>query len=114
MSSLPASALPEVRGLAFFGFPLHPAKRPSIERAQHLSDVHVPMLFVQGTRDELAELALLQPLVERLGAKASLHLLADADHSFHVPARTGRKDTDVRREAVAAMAAWIERVVGSS
>lgn len=108
------SALPEVRGLAFFGFPLHPAKRPSIERAQHLSDVHVPMLFVQGTRDELAELALLQPLVERLGAKASLHLLADADHSFHVPARTGRKDADVRREAVAAMAAWIERVVGSS
>ena len=108
------SALPEVRGLAFFGFPLHPAKRPSIERAQHLSDVHVPMLFVQGTRDALAELALLQPLVERLGAKASLHLLADADHSFHVPARTGRKDADVRREAVAAMAAWIERVVGSS
>ena len=108
------SALPEVRGLAFFGFPLHPAKRPSIERAQHLSDVHVPMLFVQGTRDALAELALLQPLVERLGAKASLHLLTDADHSFHVPARTGRKDTDVRREAVAAMAAWIERVVGSS
>ncbi|MET0987208.1 MAG: alpha/beta family hydrolase [Steroidobacteraceae bacterium] len=107
------SALPAVRGLAFFGFPLHPAKRPSIERAQHLSNVHVPMLFVQGTRDELAELPLLQPLVERLSAQASLYLVADADHSFHVPARSGRKDADVRREAVAAMATWIERVVRS-
>ena len=107
------SALPDVRGLAFLGFPLHPAKRPSLERAQHLADVHVPLLFVQGTRDELAELDLLQPLVQKLGGHASLHLLIDADHSFHVPARSGRKDADVRREAVAAMVAWIGRITAA-
>jgi predicted alpha/beta-hydrolase family hydrolase len=102
-----ASPMPGVRGLVFLGFPLHPAGEPSDERAAHLSAVQVPMLFLQGTRDELAELSLLQPLVTRLGARASLHALADADHSFHVPAKSGRKDPQVLAEALDAFAAWI-------
>jgi predicted alpha/beta-hydrolase family hydrolase len=101
-----ASPLPGVRGLAFLGFPLHPAGRPSDQRGAHLSDVNVPMLFLQGTRDALADLALLRPLVERLGARASLRLFDEADHSFHVPARTGRKDAAVRAEMLDALAAW--------
>ena len=101
-----ASPLPGVRGLAFLGFPLHPAGRPSDERAAHLFDVQVPMLFLQGTRDALADLALLQPLTERLGTRASLELLQEADHSFHVPARTGRKDADMRGEMLDRLAAW--------
>jgi predicted alpha/beta-hydrolase family hydrolase len=96
-----------VRGLAFVGFPLHPAGKPSDQRAEHLYEVHVPMLFLQGTRDALADLALLAPLAERLGERATLRLLQDADHSFHVPARTGRKDADVRHEMLDAFAAWI-------
>jgi predicted alpha/beta-hydrolase family hydrolase len=99
--------LPGVSGLAFFAFPLHPAGRPSQERAEHLSDVSIPMLFLQGTRDELATLELLQPVVQRLGARATLKLLQDADHSFHVRASSGRRDPDVRQEAVLAMADWI-------
>jgi uncharacterized protein len=105
------SPLPGVRALVFLAFPLHPAKRPADERAAHLFDVKVPMLFIQGTRDELAELPLLQALTEKLGARATLHLLDQADHSFHVPARTGRKDAQVRSEALSAMAAWAEAVV---
>ena len=101
-----ASPLPGVRGLVFFGFPLHPAGKPSDQRAEHLFEVHVPMLFLQGTRDALADLALLAPLIERLGDRATLRLLEDADHSFHVPARTGRKDADVRREMLDAFADW--------
>src|SRR3954451_16227828 len=93
-----AAPLPGVHGLAFFGFPLHPAGRPSDERGKHLFDVRLPLLFLQGTRDALADRTLLEALVQRLGERASLHLTADADHSFHVPARTGRKDPDVRRE----------------
>jgi uncharacterized protein len=100
---------PGVKGLAFLGFPLHPAGKPSAERAKHLDDVKIPMLFLQGTRDELAQLELLQPLIERLGARATLKLLQDADHSFHVPARTGRKDADVRAEMLDALATWIEQ-----
>src|ERR1700681_2922235 len=84
-----------VHGLAFLGFPLHPAGKPSSDRAKHLADVHVPMLFVQGTRDNLAEVALLKPVVERLRPSASLHRVEAADHSFHVPARSGRKDGEV-------------------
>jgi predicted alpha/beta-hydrolase family hydrolase len=99
--------LPGVRGLAFLGFPLHPAGKPSDERARHLLDVRVPMLFLQGSRDALADLALLRPVVERLGGHASLRVFADADHSFHVPARSGRRDADVRREMLDALAAWI-------
>jgi predicted alpha/beta-hydrolase family hydrolase len=98
--------LPDVRGLVFLGFPLHPAGKPSDQRAEHLSDVRIPMLFLQGTRDALADLTLLRPLVDRLGSRATLRLLDDADHSFHVPARTGRKDVDVRGEMLDALAAW--------
>lgn len=99
--------LPGVSGLAFFAFPLHPAGRPSQERAEHLSDVSIPMLFLQGTRDELATLELLQSVVQRLGARARLKLLQDTDHSFHVRASSGRRDPDVRQEAVLAMVDWI-------
>ena len=106
-----ASPLPGVRGLAFLGFPLHPAGKPSDARAEHLFDVHVPLLFLQGTRDALAELTLLRPLVDKLGARATLKLFEDADHSFHVPARTGRKDPQVRGEILDALAAWVEMVV---
>jgi hypothetical protein len=102
-----AAPLPGVRGLAFLGFPLHPAGKPSDERARHLSDVRVPMLFLQGSRDALADLNLLRPVVERLGDYATLRVFDDADHSFHVPARSGRRDADVRRELLDALAAWI-------
>jgi predicted alpha/beta-hydrolase family hydrolase len=98
--------LPGVRGLAFFAFPLHPAGRPSDERARHLSGVRVPMLFIQGTRDELASLELLEPLVATLGSRATLKLLREADHSFHVLARSGRNDAEVRAEALQAFIAW--------
>ena len=100
-----------MKGLAFIGFPLHPAGKPSAERAEHLREVKIPMLFLQGTRDELAKLELLQPLIDRLGARATLKLLQDADHSFHVPARTGRKDAEVRAEMLDALATWIELAI---
>ena len=103
--------LPGVRGLVFLGFPLHPAGRPETTRAAHLVKVAAPMLFIQGTRDELAKLSLLTALIEQLGARATLHLLQDADHSFHVPAKTGRKDPAVRAEALAAVSAWIDKVL---
>jgi predicted alpha/beta-hydrolase family hydrolase len=103
--------LPGVKGLAFIGFPLHPAGKPSAERAEHLSSVKIPMLFLQGTRDELAKLELLQPLIDQLGARATLKLLKDADHSFHVPARSGRKDAEVRAEMLDALATWVERAI---
>jgi predicted alpha/beta-hydrolase family hydrolase len=96
-----------VDGLAFLGFPLHPAGKPSIDRAAHLSDVHVPMLFLQGTRDNLAELKLLEPVVKRLGPSASLHPVEAADHSFHVLARSGRNDSDVMNEILDTLASWI-------
>lgn len=105
------SSLPGVLGLAFLSFPLHPAKRPSVERARHLFDVKIPMLFLQGTRDELASLELLAPLIGQLGDRATLKLLPDADHSFHVPARTGRKDPEIRSEALRAMAEWIKPLI---
>ncbi len=106
-----ASPLPGVRGLAFIGFPLHPAGKPSDERADHLAQVAVPMLFLQGTRDELASLELLQPVVSRLQPLATLQLFADADHSFHVPARSGRKDSQVMAELLDLLARWIGLVV---
>jgi predicted alpha/beta-hydrolase family hydrolase len=106
--------LPGVKGLAFIGFPLHPAGKPSAERAEHLRDVKIPMLFLQGTRDELAKLELLQPLIDQLGTRATLKLLQDADHSFHVPARTGRKDVEVRAEMLDALATWIEQAIHTS
>jgi len=95
-----------VRGLAFFGFPLHPAGKPSSERADHLAEVKIPMLFLQGTGDKLAELDLLKPVAKKLGARATLHLVEAADHSFHVPARSGRKDAEVMTELLDTFAAW--------
>jgi predicted alpha/beta-hydrolase family hydrolase len=97
-----------VAGLAFLGFPLHPAGQPSSDRADHLAEVRVPMLFLQGTNDELAELSLLKPVVDRLGPLASLHPVEAADHSFHVPARSGRRDHEVMGEVLDALAAWID------
>ena len=104
------ASLPGVCGLAFLGFPLHPAGRPSRDRAEHLFDVQIPMLFLQGTRDTLASLDQLEPLCEKLGRRATLKLFADADHSFHVPARTGRKDAQVLGDVLDVLAAWLDRV----
>jgi uncharacterized protein len=107
-SQAQASApLDGVHGLAFFGFPLHPAGKPSDDRAKHLSDIKIPMLFLQGTRDSLAELKLLEPVVKRLGRSATLHRVEGADHSFHVPARSGRNDAEAMREILDAFADWI-------
>ena len=106
-----AEALPAVSGLAFLGFPLHPAGKPGIERAAHLADVKVPMLFVSGSRDALAELDLLRPVVAGLGDRATLHVVEHADHSFHVPARSGRTDAQVIDELLAAIATWVEEVL---
>jgi predicted alpha/beta-hydrolase family hydrolase len=102
-----AAPLPEVRGLVFFAFPLHPAGKPAVTRADHLRDVAIPMLFLQGTRDALAELALLQPVVAGLGEQAKLVLAPDADHSFHVPAKSGRKDAEVLAGLLDTAAAWM-------
>jgi hypothetical protein len=100
-----------VHGLAFFGFPLHPAGKPSNERARHLADIRVPMLFLQGTRDALAELPLLEPVIKSLGRLATLHPVRDADHSFHVLARSGRNDGEVMNEILDAFAAWAGAIV---
>jgi predicted alpha/beta-hydrolase family hydrolase len=106
-----AAPLPRVRGLAFLGFPLHPAGRPSRDRGEHLFDVAIPMLFLQGTRDAPAELPQIEPLCRALGARADLRLFRDADHSFHVPARSGRTDSEVRGEMLDALAAWIDGLI---
>jgi len=99
-----------VRGLAFLGFPLHPPKQPSATRADHLRNVEVPMLFLQGTRDELADLSLLRPIIEELGTRATLCTFDDADHSFHVRARSGRKDADVLAELFDVFATWCDEL----
>ncbi len=103
------SPLPGVQGLVFFGFPLHPAGRPS--RGKHLFDVHIPMLFLQGTRDPLSDLEQLQPLCAQLGPQATLKLLQEADHSFHVLVRSGRTNNDVRREMLGTLDDWVDQVV---
>jgi len=103
-----AEPLPGVLGLAFLGFPLHAAGKPSNERAAHLADVKVPMLFLQGTRDALADLALLRPVIANLGERATLGTFDQADHSFHVPARTGRSDDDVRGDLLEILVGWID------
>jgi predicted alpha/beta-hydrolase family hydrolase len=105
-----AAPLPGVRGLAFLGFPLHPAGRPSRERAQHLAAIDIPMLFLQGTRDELAHVDQLEPVIKSLGRRATLRLFDDADHSFHVPRRSGRSDAQVLGDVLDALAAWIDAV----
>jgi len=102
-----AEPLPGLRGIVFVGFPLHPAGKPSVERAAHLAEVKVPMLFLQGTRDALADLALIRSTVAELGPRATLHVLDAADHAFHVPARSGRSDAQVREELLDAIAAWM-------
>jgi uncharacterized protein len=103
--------LEDVHGLAFLGFPLHPAGRPSQDRAEHLFEVQIPMLFLQGTRDNLASLDQLEPLCKQLGKRATLKLFADADHSFHVPARTGRKHAQVLEDVLDALAAWLDNLI---
>jgi predicted alpha/beta-hydrolase family hydrolase len=103
--------LPSVRGIAFVGFPLHPAGKPSDERARHLDDVRIPMLFLQGSRDDLADLARLRPIVARLGDRARLIEFDDADHSFHVRARSGRTDAGVLDGIAAALSAWIDEAI---
>lgn len=100
-----------VRGLVFLGFPLYPAKQPSRERARHLSDVATPMLFLQGTRDALAALEELKPVCKALGERATLVLLEHADHSFHVPARSGRTDAAIMSEMLDALADWVDQTV---
>jgi predicted alpha/beta-hydrolase family hydrolase len=102
--------LPGVRGLVFLGFPLHPPGRPGTARAEHLFRIEVPMLFLQGTRDEFADLELLRPVVERLGERATLALVEGGDHSFHVLKRTGRTDAAVFDELVGTIAAWVSDV----
>jgi predicted alpha/beta-hydrolase family hydrolase len=113
MTSLAASrsALPGVQGLVFFGFPLHAAGKPSDERGRHLADVEVPMLFLQGTRDRLADLDLLRPVCDRLGARCTLRVLEQADHSFRVPRRSGIDQDGVLDELADAVLAWAPGVI---
>lgn len=103
--------LPGVHGIAFLGFPLHPPKKPSLVRADHLSKVSVPMLFLQGTRDALADPALIRQTAERLGGRARLQAIEGADHAFHVLARSGRTDADALGEIADALAGWIGAVL---
>ena len=103
--------LPKVRGLAFLGFPLHPAGKPGIERAEHLGRVETPMLFVSGSRDALAGLDLLRPVVDALGSRASLHLVDQADHSFKVAAKSGRTPADAEAEALDALSEWMLKII---
>jgi uncharacterized protein len=102
-----------VRGLVFFGFPLHPPKRPSTKRADHLTKVTVPMLFLQGTRDDLADLNLLRPICAKLGSLARLSVVETADHSFHVLKRSGTSDTAVLQQLAQTVASWAEQIEGS-
>jgi predicted alpha/beta-hydrolase family hydrolase len=106
-----ANPLPGVRGLAFLGFPLHPAGRPARERGEHLFGVDIPMLFLQGTRDALAALDQLTPLCADLGERATLRQFDEADHSFHVPARSGRTDAQIRTDMLDGLAVWIDAVI---
>jgi predicted alpha/beta-hydrolase family hydrolase len=114
MTSLAASEgkLLDLRGIVFFGFPLHAAGKPSADRGAHLADVECPTLFLQGTRDKLAELELLQPLCRDLGARATLHIIEDGDHSFHVPKRSGRGDNEVLEEIADTIASWAAPLLG--
>jgi predicted alpha/beta-hydrolase family hydrolase len=103
------SPIPGVRGLVFLGFPLHPAGAPATDRADHLSKVEVPMLFVSGDRDALADMSLLRPLITRLGDRATLSVIKDGDHGLRVPAKSGRTSAEAQAEALDAVAAWIGR-----
>src|SRR5881409_1225129 len=103
--------LPGVRGLVFLGFPLHPPGRPGDSRAEHLAQVEIPMLFLQGDRDEFADLKLLEPVVKRLGDRATLHLVEGGDHSFHVLKRSGRTDAEVMGELVDTIVEWTGKLI---
>ena len=98
------------KGLVFFGFPLHPPNRPGTARAEHLAKVDVPMLFLQGTRDTLADLALLRPICEKLGSRATLHIIKEGDHSFHVPKKAGKTDGEVLKELAETTARWVAKL----
>jgi predicted alpha/beta-hydrolase family hydrolase len=106
-----AAPLADVRGLVFVGFPLHPAGKPGTERAKHLAGVELPMLFLQGTRDELAELGLVRGTVEELGTLATLHVVEAADHAFHVLVRSGRTNAQVLEELLETAAGWMKQRV---
>jgi predicted alpha/beta-hydrolase family hydrolase len=106
-----AAPLPKVRGLAFVGFPLHPANKPSATRADHLARIDIPMLFIQGDRDALADRGLLLPVVQGLGSRAVLQTIKGADHSFHVLARSGRTDKQALDEMLDGLAGWIMGIV---
>lgn len=105
--------LPNVRGLVFLGFPLHPPEKPSVERAAHLSDIRIPMLFIQGTRDALAQPALLQEVLKNLGKRATSRPVKDADHSFGVLVRSGRSDREVLSEVAGSAAKWIGKRIAA-
>lgn len=111
MTSLAASKTPlaGVGGLVFLGFPLHPANKPGDGRSRHLQDVDLPMLFLQGTRDKLADLDLLAPVIDKLGPRATLHVIEGGDHSFKVLKRSGRTDDEAMEELIVAMAAWVKQ-----
>jgi predicted alpha/beta-hydrolase family hydrolase len=100
-----------VRGLAFLGFPLHPPDKPSITRAEHLADVNIPMLFIQGTRDKLADPKLLRAITKKLGREATVHMIAQADHAFRIPARSGRTGAEVMSDLMDAFTGWIDRIL---
>ena len=99
-----------VTGLVFFGFPLHPPNRPGTKRADHLAKVSLPMLFLQGTRDAFADLELLRTIVAKLGARATLHIVDGADHSFHVPKRSGKTEADILAELAEATSSWVHNL----
>jgi uncharacterized protein len=113
MTSLAASEdkLEVVKGLVFFGFPLHAPGKPSIDRADHLYNVKIPMLFLQGTRDKLAALDLLQPVITKIGEKGSLHKIEGADHSFHLLKSSGRSDEEVLKEMAVRVRVWVEKLI---
>ena len=106
--------LPEIKGIVFFGFPLHPPKQPSTKRADHLTEVEMPMLFLQGTRDTLAELTLLRPVCAKLGARATLQIIETADHSFHVLKSSGKSDAEVMRELAQTAGLWMGKKISST
>jgi predicted alpha/beta-hydrolase family hydrolase len=114
MTALAAAGHPldNVRGLVFFGFPLHPPNQPGTKRAERLPDVKLPMLFLQGTRDKLANLNLLRPICAQLGARATLHIIESADHSFHVLKSSGKTDSEVLQELARTAATWTQRLRG--
>jgi uncharacterized protein len=105
------TSLANVRGLVFFGFPLHPPGQPSTKRADHLARVKLPMLFLQGTRDKLADLGLLRPICAKLGSHATLHIIETADHSFHVLKSSGKTDADVMRELAQTVSGWTQKII---